>query len=88
MSLTRAKDTSRDRLSSFRKGAGFLCPDEPFRESIQGFHLVGAQKDTSFGWAGAEYLTHPAQIALPDSDTSQGSTTIENHSHVNLGTCT
>ena len=88
MNPTRAKDTSKNRLSSFQKGAGFLYPDEPFRGSIQGFHLVGAQKDTSFGWAGAECLTHPAQIALPDSDMSQGATHIENHSHVNLGACT
>ena len=36
---------------------------------------------------GSEYLMHPVQVALPESDTSQGSTIIENHSHVSLGAC-
>lgn len=89
MTPTRAKDASFKTGSLlFGREPVFFCPNGSFCGWIQGFCLVGRGRMLPAVGQGSECLTHSAWAALPESDTSQGSTAIENHSHVNLGACT
>ena len=63
-------------------------PDGLFHGRIQGFFLVGRGRLLTAAGQGTDCLTHPAQTALPDSDTNQEPPIVENHSHVSLGACT
>lgn len=89
MTPTRAKDTSKKTGSLLvRREPVFFYPNGSFCGWIQGFCLVERGRMLPAAGQGSECLMHPVQVALPESDTSQGSTTIENHSHVSLGACT